>query len=374
MNSVENANAVQFVHIRSRTLLEPKWYPRFTLFGQFLGGIIVSLECLIRLNPTVLIESTGIPGALPVFKLIGGSKVLVYMHYPTITANMIQRVNRREQMYNNAVFIARSPLLSSLKCYYYRIFAFIYQLCGCCASKVLVNGTFTKRHIEQLWPKVEIKLCYPPVVLDTFAELKSNAEDLFEESNEVNILSLGQFRPEKNHASQLETLQLLKQGGDAKFCLYMLGGVRNEDDQRIVEGLRQHAVQLDLEEGVDFKFFCNTPMDELLELLKASMFGIHTMIDEHFGIALVEMMAAGIIVVAHESGGPLFDIVGDKKNVAGFLGNQAKDYADIILHVVHQSREERKAIRLAASKKTLEFSEQGFKDAICDEIINLFAK
>jgi hypothetical protein len=32
------------------------------------------------------------------------------------------------------------------------------------------------------------------------------------------------------------------------------------------------------------------------------MFGIHTMIDEHFGIALVEMMAAKIILVAHESG------------------------------------------------------------------------
>jgi hypothetical protein len=32
------------------------------------------------------------------------------------------------------------------------------------------------------------------------------------------------------------------------------------------------------------------------------MFGIHTMIDEHFGIALVEMMAGKMIVVAHESG------------------------------------------------------------------------
>lgn len=66
-------------------MLEPKWYPRFTLFGQFLGGIVVSLECLIRLNPVLLIESTGIPGAFPVFKLIGGAEVLVYMHYPTIT-------------------------------------------------------------------------------------------------------------------------------------------------------------------------------------------------------------------------------------------------------------------------------------------------
>lgn len=130
---------------------------------------------------------------------------------------------------------------------------------------------FTKRHIEQLWPTIDIKLCYPPTALDNFIELKSNAEDLFEESNEVNILSLGQFRPEKNHACQLETLQLLKRDGDAKFCLYMLGGVRNRDDEQVVESLRQHADQLGLEEGVDFKFFCNTPMTKLLELLKVSI-------------------------------------------------------------------------------------------------------
>lgn len=70
------------------------------------------------------------------------------------------------------------------------------------------------------------------------------------------------------------------------------------------------------------------------------MFGIHTMLDEHFGIALVEMMAAKIIVVAHESGnktlflqsihfliylgGPLFDIIGDKNRIAGFLGKEAR--------------------------------------------------
>jgi glycogen synthase len=31
--------------------------------------------------------------------------------------------------------------------------------------------------------------------------------------------------------------------------------------------------------------------------------------NEHFGISIVEMMAAGLIVVAHKSGGPLMDIV-----------------------------------------------------------------
>jgi hypothetical protein len=125
------------------------------MFGQFLGGCLVSLECLVRLNPELLIESTGIPGALPIFGFFGGSKILVYMHYPTITtsecdtifnpisifSDMIQRVNQREQMYNNDRFIARSSLLSSLKYYYYMTFAWVYQQCGRWANIVLVNGT-----------------------------------------------------------------------------------------------------------------------------------------------------------------------------------------------------------------------------------------
>jgi alpha-1,2-mannosyltransferase len=31
--------------------------------------------------------------------------------------------------------------------------------------------------------------------------------------------------------------------------------------------------------------------------------------NEHFGISIVEMMAAGLVVVAHNSGGPKDDIV-----------------------------------------------------------------
>ena len=30
---------------------------------------------------------------------------------------------------------------------------------------------------------------------------------------------------------------------------------------------------------------------------------------EHFGIGIVEFMAAGVVPVAHDSGGPKFDIV-----------------------------------------------------------------
>lgn len=54
----------------------------------------------------------------------------------------------------------------------------------------------------------------------------------------------------------------------------------------------------------------------MVQLLSSGMIGLHTMEYEHFGITLVEMLAAGLIVIAHDSAGPKFDIL--KDNI-GFL-------------------------------------------------------
>ncbi len=47
----------------------------------------------------------------------------------------------------------------------------------------------------------------------------------------------------------------------------------------------------------------NAPYSELLGLLGEAVAGLHTMRDEHFGISVVEYMAAGAIPIAHNSGG-----------------------------------------------------------------------
>lgn len=52
--------------------------------------------------------------------------------------------------------------------------------------------------------------------------------------------------------------------------------------------------------------------------------------EEHFGISIVEMMSAGIIVVAHASAGPKMDIIGARADVIGYLANDEASYSQLV--------------------------------------------
>lgn len=55
---------------------------------------------------------------------------------------------------------------------------------------------------------------------------------------------------------------------------------------------------------------------------------------EHFGITLVEMLAAGLIVAAHNSAGPKLDILCDG---VGFLCKDLEEYVMAIVKVMQMT-------------------------------------
>jgi len=270
---------------------------------------------------------------------------------------MIQRVTDRKTNFNNADFITKYWLFSYGKYLYYLFFSIMYRFCGAFAHTVLVNGSFTRDHIVDLW-KCEPKLCYPPVCLSLYRCEKSSAESLWADSRKVNVVSLGQFRPEKNHREQLETLAILKK--KHSVFLYMIGGIRNEDDEMLVRGLCDYAEGLGLKKDKDFVIVSNATNAIVKKILAKCMFALHTMVDEHFGIAVVELMSGGILTVAHKSGGPLFDIIGNENGRVGFLGENANEYAQIITEVLELRPEERNAIRSRTMRHIKQFNECSF--------------
>ncbi|XP_072382621.1 GDP-Man:Man(3)GlcNAc(2)-PP-Dol alpha-1,2-mannosyltransferase [Diabrotica undecimpunctata] len=361
---------IKFIYLHRRKWLEANMYPYFTLLGQALGSVFLGFEALNRLNPDIFIETTGFTFVIPIFKYIGGCKTGCYIHYPIITNDMLKRVSNRQSLYNNRSIIARSPILTMGKLVYYHIFAWAYSLAGQSSDINLVNSTFTMEHLNSLWNR-PLHLVYPPCETD---HLKKLQRDKTRPKN-IRIMSLAQFRPEKDHPLQLQALYELREIVPEEvfnnITLVLCGSCRNAEDSRRVKDLKDFSKHLSLENNVEFKV--NINYGDLLEELKNSWIGIHTMLDEHFGIGVVEQMAAGLIMVAHRSGGPLLDIIETSEGSRlGFLAQTPDEFAHIIKFILQLDDAEINEIRAKARASTDRFSNQKFHEEFLRAIEPLF--
>lgn len=120
----------------------------------------------------------------------------------------------------------------------------------------------------------------------------------------------------------------------------------NPGDEARVAELHRLTTELGLQNDVEV--LTNVPYDVLLQQLATATAGIHTMRDEHFGIGVVEFMAAGVVAVAHNSAGPRMDIVRVNSNgqATGFLAATQEEYADALGQVFSLSTKEREAMQV----------------------------
>ena len=257
----EHAASLSLIKIHSVPLLEARWYPIATMLFQSLGSVFVGLECLYRYQPDLFCDTMGAAFTYPVAKMIAGLKVIAYVHYPIISSDMLQKVREQRPSYNNDATIAKSVTISSIKLIYYRWFASLYSFVGSYADKVFVNSSWTEKHIAQLWglekdeknqtqtldnsntipspsltdsqthlppskSKRLIKL-YPPcntthlqnIPLGNMGNKTSGGTSSSPSGRSSPIrvravLSIGQFRPEKDHSLQLRAFKALREIDD----------------------------------------------------------------------------------------------------------------------------------------------------------------
>jgi alpha-1,2-mannosyltransferase len=349
---------IKLVPLISRRLLEASLYPRFTLLLQSLASMIVGLEALIRYNPHVYIDSTGYAFTF-VFAKVFGCKVLCYVHYPTISTDMLSRVSDRVSTHNNNDSISNSTFKTNAKLIYYQLFAKLYGIVGYyLTDHVMVNSTWTRGHIEFIWGK-KVDLVYPPVSVQDF--LGYPLED-----RKPYILSIGQFRPEKDHKLQIESFLLfLEKSGNKTAELILLGGCRDSGDEARVQELRDLASKCDR-----IKFVVNATFEEKEFYLKHSLIGLHTMWNEHFGICIVEYQASGLIPLAHKSGGPLADIVVDYQGKkTGYLADNKDDYAKYMDQIFKEYNGKKSDLQIGSREISKRFSQLEFEKAVGNIIL-----
>ena len=423
------------VKLRWRDLVVPERYPVLTMVGQAIGGALLTAEAVTSYRPTVFFDTVGHAFGYPVARL-AGCVVACYVHYPTISSDMIARVATRSDMYNNRSIVARFWLLSALKLAYYRLFAVAYGWCGRYATCVAANSSWTAAHLRRLWRVDRIRVVYPPCDVAGLTDFSLSDRSGWGRSTGVQggeggvqgveggvqgverveanervegveggggngdgpyLVSVGQFRPEKDHALQLRAWAKMR--ADERDAttpsvppnarLKIVGGCRNEGDERRLDALRSLTKDLGVDDSVEFHV--DVPYARLRELLGGAAGGVHTMLDEHFGICVVEYMAAGAVPIAHDSAGPAMDIVvpavrpeaseGDDESPndgpsgddvarlpVGFLATTVDGYADAMWAALSMTDDERVTMATLARARANVFGEGKFNGAFLDAV------
>ncbi|WOL06643.1 GDP-Man:Man(3)GlcNAc(2)-PP-Dol alpha-1,2-mannosyltransferase-like [Canna indica] len=345
------------VRLYRRKWIEEHTYPHFTMIGQSLGSVYLSWEALQKFTPQFYFDTSGYAFTYPLARIFG-CKVICYTHYPTISSDMVSRVLQCRSMYNNDAKIASSTLLSRCKVVYYTLFSWLYGLVGSYAHLAMVNSSWTRSHIESLWKIPQrTKRVYPPCDTSSLQMLP-----LERPVDTPVIISIAQFRPEKAHALQLEAFALAVGRLEQNLPrpkLQFVGSCRNKQDEERLQKLKIRSSDLNMDNYVEFHR--DVMYRDLVHLLGGAVAGLHSMIDEHFGISVVEYMAAGVVPIAHNSAGPKMDIILNEGGLqTGFLASSKEEYAEAILKVLRMPEVERLALASAARERAQRFSEQKF--------------
>ena len=295
-----NEERIVFIHLKYRRLVDDKTWPRFTLIGQAFGSIILCLEAFFKCPPDIWCDTMGYPFGYPFVSILGNLPIVTYTHFPVISTDMLEKLRSMPGGMN---------LNTKLKYLYWRLFMVLYQFAGMFVTVVITNSTWTNNHIKKIWPCQNSKIIYPPCSTEKLV-IKDNS---WNRKNQAVVIA--QFRPEKRHIliieSYSECLQKVNESDKSLHIpkLILIGSTRSHNDRDYVAKLSTWAYDTLKIPRDQLEFKTDCPYNDVKKYLHESSYGINAMWNEHFGISVVEYVAAGLIPLVHASAGPFLDIV-----------------------------------------------------------------
>ena len=373
---------LELIKINLCKYADPHKWRFLTIIMEAICSNLATIEAIFRFSPEIYVDSTGYGYALCIPKILslGQTKTFAYVHYPIMQRDMIKAI--KNESYNNKSFISNNEVLRTLKMIYYKILFYVYHRILEYCDVVCANSTWTFNHLTKHYnlqpkrPKIikSFKILYPPCDV-SLSKPSTNCLSFDDRAND--FLSIGQFRPEKNHKLLIQAFAKAIEedplGNDpatkdktvSKYKLIMIGGCRNQEDQKRLEELKTLAKKLEISDNV--QFYPNLPFDEKNNFLKLAKFGVHGMIDEHFGIVLVEFQAAGVICSAHNSAGPKYDII-QENNEFGFLWKDEEELTNFFIRAAGMSKKDYNNKQAKSRKACQRFSDENFAEQFIETL------
>ncbi|MBX0288593.1 glycosyltransferase family 4 protein [Haloarcula salinisoli] len=211
-------------------------------------------------------------------------------------------------------------------------------------ARVLTNSNWTANLLRTVHG-VEAEVVYPPSVKrDDFQETREWDE------RESGFVTVGRIRPSKRTLRAMKIVEALRERG-LDVHLHVLGPTNAPEYER-----RARAIAAD---RPFIKYEGEVSRERLLHLLSTHRYGLHAKDAEPFGIAVAEMVAAGMVPFVPDGGGQR-EIV---DNNAALVYSDISDAVSSIERVL-ADREKQLSLRETLARKVSDFTRQNYKTAI----------
>lgn len=310
---------------------------RVRRFGIYMRVLTSFLALNLRRRCDIVINTHG--DVLPI------EADVIYMHYPTFALLKENPANTKysSSMFWRAYFAPYEVIQRSL------VRRFLNGL-------ILTNSIFSKRAIKKHTGK-DATVVYPPVDVETFASAAKS------DVRENLVVSCGRYSPEKNYEFILRVADRLRDKPVRFIIVGASSGRVSREYYAKLERLRRIKKLNNIELLRDLDF------TKLLTLYGKAKIYLHGMRYEHFGISVVEAMAAGLVPIVHRSGGPWEDILKAQQGEYGFSYSDLNEAAWIIEELL-ESEEMRKKVVASNLEWIPVFSSESYKKNILSIIEN----
>jgi glycosyltransferase involved in cell wall biosynthesis len=258
-----------------------------------------------------------------------------YVHFPFVYALKFYlehqyRLRLYERAYNSLVIWMARALSDSSK-------------------PVMTNSTWTAKYIREAYGNQRVYVVHPPVNAEELSSLNGDRGRI--------VLTVSRIDWGKKVTEIPEIARLLP---EAEFYLV---GATGPASGPVIRELKRRAEGLS-----NFHLETDVPRSRILELMSQASVYLHPPFPEHFGIAIAEAAAAGLVPVVYRDGGGWTDIVSRIDKGLGYTNT--KEAASIIRSLLNDLGR-LKALSARAREVAKGFSYENFKERLNEVISSL---
>ena len=209
----------------------------------------------------------------------------------------------------------------------------------------LVNSKWTAEIVREVYGLNPVVL-YPPVDVEYYAYDGRRKEKT--------IVTVSRISPEKK-LHLLPRIASMLSDYEWNLVGSMGHGVEKYASSRVLGKIKREVEKYNAR---NFHIHTNLPRRELRELLLSASFYVHPFFVEHFGIAVVEAMSAGVIPVVYKDGGVWTDIVSPVDDKLGYTNIEE---IPLLIRNLEEDLVRIEALRKKSMEKTHEFRSEVFR-------------